>query len=53
MRVHDISTFKATKFAPLLDDFQNKFPGDLWRDIEPGRQAVREDSANGAINGTH
>jgi len=28
MHVHDISTFKATKFAPLLDDFWNDFLGD-------------------------
>jgi hypothetical protein len=28
MRVHDVSTFKATQFAPLLNDFRKKFPGD-------------------------
>jgi hypothetical protein len=26
--MHDVSTFKAMQFAPLLNDFQKKFPGD-------------------------
>src|SRR5260221_13841460 len=53
MRVHDVSTFKATQFAPLLNEFRKKFPGDPWRDTEPGRQAICEDFANGLIKGTH
>jgi hypothetical protein len=53
MRVHDIPTFKATQFAPLLNVVRKKFPGDIWRDIEPGRQAILEDFAHGIIEGTH
>src|SRR5712691_8410350 len=51
--MHDVSTFKATQFGPLLNEFRKKFPGDLRRDTEPGRQAVREDFANGVLKGTH
>src|SRR5260221_3602526 len=53
MSVHDVSTFKATQFAPLLNKFQKKFPGDPWRDTELGCQAVCEDFTNGLIKGTH
>lgn len=53
MRVHDIPTFKATQFAPLLNILRKKFPGDLWLDREPGRQAVHEDFANGVLKVTH
>ena len=53
MRVHDVSTFKAMQFAPLLNILQKIFPGDLWQDTELGRQAICEDFANGAIKGTH
>jgi len=52
MRVHDVSTFEATQFTPLLNNFQNKFPSDIERDTEPGHQAIREDCANGVIKGT-
>jgi hypothetical protein len=51
--MHDISPFKATQFAPLLNDFWKKFPGDFWQDTELGCQAVCEDFANGVIKGTH
>jgi hypothetical protein len=27
--VHDVSAFKAMQFAPLLDDFWKKFPGNI------------------------
>lgn len=53
MCVHDVPTFKATQFAPLLNNLWKKFPGDLWLDIEPGRQAVDEDLVNGVIKATH
>ena len=53
MHVHDVPAFKATQFAPLLDNLWKKFPGDLWLDREPGRQAVHEDFANGVIKGTY
>ena len=53
MRMHNISTFKATQFAPLLNIVRKKFPGDIWQDIEPGRQAVREDFAHLTTKGTH
>ncbi len=53
MRVHDVPTFKATQFAPLLNSLQKKFPGNLWLDREPGRQAIHEDFANGVIKATH
>src|SRR5260370_15274679 len=29
MRMHDVPTFKATQFAPLLNSLRKKFPGDL------------------------
>jgi len=51
--MHDVSTFKVMQFALLLNNFWKKFPGDRWRDTEPGRQAVREDFANGVLKGTH
>ena len=53
MRVHDVPTFKATQFAPLLNLLRKKFPGDLWLDTEPGCQTVHEDFANGVIKVTH
>jgi len=53
MCVHDVPSFKATQFAPLLNILWKKFPGDSWRDIEPGRQAVHEDFANAVIKATH
>jgi hypothetical protein len=53
MRVHDVPTFKATQFAPLLNLLRKKFPGDLWLDTEPGCQTVREDFANGVIKVTY
>jgi len=49
MYVHDVPTFKATQFAPLLNSLQKKFPGNLRPDTEPGRQAAHEDFANDAI----
>jgi len=49
MRVHDVPTFKATQFTPLLNHLRKKFPGNLWLDTEPGRQAVHEDFANGVF----
>jgi hypothetical protein len=42
MRVHDVPTFKATQFAPLLNSLRKKIPGGLWMDTEPGHQAVHE-----------
>ena len=29
MRVHDVSTLKATQFAPQLNDFWKKFLGNI------------------------
>ena len=52
MRVHDVSTFEATQFAPLLNDFRKKFSSDIGRDAESGRQAAREDFADAIIEGT-
>jgi hypothetical protein len=52
MCVHDFPTFKATQFAPLLNSVRKKFPGDLWLDTGPGRQAVHENFANGFIETT-
>jgi hypothetical protein len=53
MRVHDVPTFKATQFAPLLNSLRKKFLDDLWLDTEPGRQTIREDFANGVIKTTY
>ena len=53
MHVHDVLTFKAMQFAPLLNIIQKKFPSDHWRDIEPGHQPVHKDFANGVIKATH
>jgi len=53
MRVHDVPTFEAAQSAPLLNSLRKKFPGDLWLDREPGRQAVDEDFANGVGKATH
>jgi hypothetical protein len=53
MCVHDVPSFKATQFAPLLNSLQKKFPSDLWCDIELGRQAVHEDLANAVIKATN
>src|SRR5260221_3025541 len=53
MHMHDVSTFKAMQFAPLLNEFQKKIPGDPWQDTALGRKAVCEDFANGLIKGTH
>ena len=53
MCVHDVPTFKAMQFAPLLNSLQKKFPGDLWLDRELGRQAIHEDFVNGVIKVTH
>ena len=53
MRVHDVTTFKAMQFAPLLNSLREEFLGDLWPNTEPGRQAVHEDFANGVIKVTH
>ena len=50
--MHDVPTFEATQFAPLLNNIRKMFPGDLWLDTEPGRQAVHEDFANGVIKVT-
>jgi hypothetical protein len=49
MCVHDVPTFKATQFAPLLNILRKKFPGNLRLDTEPGRQAAHEDFANDVI----
>jgi hypothetical protein len=51
--MHDVPTFKATQFAPLLNIFRKKFPGNPWLDTEPGRQAIHEDFGNGIIKATH
>ena len=53
IHVHDVSTFKAMQFAPLLNDFWKKFRSNPWRDTELGRQAICEDFASGLIEGTH
>ena len=53
MCVHDVPTFKATQFSPLLNSLQKNFPGDLWPDTEPGRQAIHENFAHSFINATH
>jgi hypothetical protein len=53
MCMHDVTTFKATQFSPLLNGLQKKFPGDHWRDTEPGCQAICENFANSVIKGTH
>jgi hypothetical protein len=53
MCVHDVPTFKATQFAPLLNSLRKKILGNLCLDTEPGRQAVHEDFANGRIKATH
>jgi hypothetical protein len=53
MRMHNVTTFKVTQFSPLLNGLQKKFPGNHWRDTEPGCQAIREDFANSVIKGTH
>ena len=53
MRMHDVPTFKATQFAPLLNILWKKFSGNLWLDIEPSRQAIHEDFANDVIKATH
>ena len=44
--------FKATQFASQLNSLRKKFPGNLWLDTEPGRQAIHEDFANGIIKAT-
>lgn len=54
--MHDVSTFKATYIAPLLNILRKMFPGDLRRDTEPGHHAVGEAGegfTNGGIKGTH
>ena len=51
MCMHDVSTFKAMQFAPLLNNFQKEFPSDPWWDREPGHQTVCEDFADGVIKG--
>ena len=53
MRMHDVTTFKVTQFAPLLNSLREEFLGNLWPDTEPGRQAVHEDFVNGVIKVTH
>ena len=53
MCMHDVSTFKAMQFAPLLNDFQKKFLGDPWQDREPCHQTVHEDCVDGVIKGGH
>ena len=53
MCVHDVPTFKATQFTPLLNIFRKKCPGNLWLDTEPGRQAIHEDFASDVIEATH
>jgi len=52
MRMHDVSTFEAMQFTPLLNDFWNKFPSDIEHDTKLGHQAICEDCANGIIKGT-
>jgi len=51
--IHDIPTFKATQFAPLLNVVWKKFPGDPSPNTEPGHQAIHEDLAYGITKGTH
>ncbi len=34
--MHDVPTFKVMQFAPLLNNLQKKFPGDVWPDTELG-----------------
>ena len=52
MRVHDVPTFKAIQFAPLLNILQKKFPCNCWHDMELGCQAIHEDFVNGVIKVT-
>ena len=51
--MHDVSTFKTMQFAPLLNDLQKKFAGNIWRDTKLGRQAIWEDFADGVTKGCH
>jgi hypothetical protein len=53
MRVHDVPTFKAMQFAPLLNSLWKKFLGDLGLDTEPGSQAIHEDFTRGLIKVAH
>ena len=53
MCMHDIPTFKVTQFPPLLNSLRKMFPGNLWLDTKPGRQAVHEDFSDGVIKATH
>ena len=53
IHMHDVPTFKATQFAPLLNNLQKKFPSNIWPDTELGCQAIHENFANGAIKVTH
>jgi len=53
MHVHNIPTFKAMQFAPLLNVVWKKFPGDICQDTELGCQAVCEDFAHTITKGTH
>ena len=53
MCMHDVFTFKAMQFAPLLNNFQKEFPSDPWQDRELGHQTVCEDFADGVIKGGH
>jgi len=52
MCMHDVSTFEAMQFTPLLNDFWNKFPSDIEHDTKLGHQAICEDCVNGIIKGT-
>jgi len=52
MHVRDVPTFKAIRFAPLLNVIWKEFLGDLWLDTESGRQAIRN-FAHDITKGTH
>ena len=51
--MHDVSAFKMMQFAPLLNNLQKKFAGNIWQDTKPGCQAIQEDFADGVTKGRH
>ena len=53
MRMHDVPTFKATQFAPVLNHLRNNLTNDVWPDTEPGHQTAHEDFADSVIKATH
>src|SRR6266403_4888088 len=53
MRVHDVSTFKATQFAPLLNSLRKEFLVTFGSTQNQVAYAVHEDFANDVIKATH